>query len=176
RIGGRQLWVTLASLRLQTAREVRRWRTDRPRVQVILEGVDKVDPRAQVVIVSFDHMRSIAIWQQLFALDWQVLTIDEAHRLSSPSAKTTKAIYGARLDSKGALYRKAEHVWIATGTPVVNWPNELWTHMSRLWPELVADVVNENGRPTYDAWRDRFCHVRMAGFGKQITGGREPLE
>jgi SNF2 family DNA or RNA helicase len=176
KVGGRQLWVTLASLRLQAAREIRRWRTDRPRVQVVLEGGDKIDPRADVVIVSFDHMRSIAVWQQLYALNWDVLTVDEAHRLASPGAKTTKAIYGARVDSKGALYRKAARTWIATGTPVVNWPNELWTHLSRLWPELVADVVNDAGRPTYEAWCDRFCRMRMAGFGRQIVGGREPLE
>jgi SNF2 family DNA or RNA helicase len=176
RVGGRQLWITLASLRLQTAREVRRWRTDRPRVQVVLEGVDTVDPRADVVIVSFDHMRQPAIWRQLFSVAWDVITVDEAHRLASPGAKTTKAVYGARLDSKGALFRKAGRVWLASGTPVVNWPNELWTHFSRLWPDLTKDVVNEDGRPTYEAWCDRFCRIRKAGYGKQIVGGRDPLE
>ena len=169
-VGGRQLWVTLASLRLQTAREVRKWRTDRPRMQVVLEGSDRIRPDAQVVIISFDHLRMPAIWKQLFKLDWDVITIDEAHRLASRSAKTTKALYGARVGSKGALIRKARHVWIATGTPIVNWPHELWTHVSRLWPALCEDC------PTFDEWRDRFCHVTRTDYGEQIVGGKDPVE
>lgn len=176
RVGGRQLWITLASLRFQAAREIRRWRRDRPRMQVILEGTDVVNKDAQVVIVSFEHARLPAIWKQLFKLHWDVLTIDEAHRLSSPGASTTKAIYGARVTSKGALIRSADRVWIGTGTPWVNWPSELWTHFSRLWPELVADCVNEDGDPTHKAWCDRFCQVRRTDYGRQIVGGKEPKE
>ncbi len=169
-VGGRQLWVTLASLRLQTAREVRRWRTDRPRMQVVLEGSDRIRQDAQVVIVSFDHMRMEKIWKQLFRMSWDVITVDEAHRLASRGARTTKAMYGARVTSKGALIRRAKHVWISTGTPIVNWPHEIWTHVSRLWPQLCDDA------PTYDEWRDRFCHVVRSDYGEQIVGGKEPVE
>jgi SNF2 family DNA or RNA helicase len=72
--------------------------------------------------------------------------------------------------SKGALIRRAGRVWISTGTPIVNWPDELWTHVSRLWPDLCEDA------PTYDDWRDRFCHVTRTDYGEQVVGGKNPVE
>lgn len=166
-LGDRQLWLTKANLRAQASKEIARFRGDDPTVQTIRSGKDRVDPAAHVVICSYEMLRLEPIWKQLVKLSWGSLVCDEAHSLANRGAKQTKAVYGARPETERALWRRAKHVWLATGTPLMNYPDELWTHVSRLWPQLCADV------PKYDDWRDRFCQVRHSDYGMQVVGARD---
>jgi SWI/SNF-related matrix-associated actin-dependent regulator 1 of chromatin subfamily A len=166
RVGGRQLWLTKAALRTQAAAEVARFRGDGARIQVVRTQRDWVDPRAQVVVCSYEMARSKPILRQLRKRAWECMVLDEAHGLASPSAVTTQAIYGHKPESD-SLARAVPRVWLGTGTPVVNFPNELWTHVSRLWPELCADC------PTYAEWIDRFCETRRGDYGTQVVGGAD---
>lgn len=165
---GPQLWLTPASLRTQAAAEIKRFRGDDALIFVIRSGKDVVPERAGVVVCSYELARTPTVWKQLFARSWGSLVLDEAHRLSNVSAATTKAVYGARLTSKGALFRRARKVWISTGTPVTNYPDGLWPHFSRLWPLLAADTLTE--------WRDTFCQLRHTNFGMQVVGGKNLAE
>ena len=165
---GRQLWLTPASLRAQAVREIARFRGDAPQIQALRSSKDKVDPTADVVICSYELARSVEIFKQLFALQWTSLVCDEAHKLANASAQITKAVYGARLSSPGALYKRADRVWIATGTPITNYPDGLWPHLSRLWPELATTTLAE--------WREQFCVLRHTHFGQQVVGGKNLVE
>jgi SNF2 family DNA or RNA helicase len=164
KLGARQLWLTPASLRAQAAKEIAKFRGDEPRIQIIRSGKDDVDYTADVVICSYELVRTVPVWTRLFKLSWGSLVCDEAHRLANHMAATTRAVYGARPTSKGALYLRASHVWIATGTPVTAYPDQLWPHMSRLWPTL--------GTPGIGEWRDHFCVIRKSDFGIQVVGGK----
>lgn len=160
---GPQLWLTPASLRSQAAKEVSRFRADDKPIFVVSTGKVAIPATAQVVVCSYELARTMTVWKQLFARSWGSLVLDEAHRLASPSAAITKAVYGARPTSPGALFRRAKKVWISTGTPITNYPDGVYTHFSRLWPALATKTLAE--------WRDQYCQMRH-NFGLQVVGGK----
>ena len=161
-----QLWLTLADLRPQAARVIEQERGDRPRVQVVRSGRDRIDSRADVVVCSYDLMRVTPIWKQLARLRWGSIVCDEAHALANTASVRTRAFYGARQDSKGALFRSGAAVWLATGTPVLNNPLDVWPHVSRLWPDLLPEPATKQG------WLDTYCVVRPGQFGVKVVGAR----
>lgn len=169
-VPGPQLWLTQANLRRQAAKEIARFRGDEPTVQVIGSGKDQVSASADVVVCSYEMVRLEPIWKQLVKRQWGSIVCDEAQRLANPTAKTTRAVYGATPATERALWRRARHVWLGTGTPIMNYPHELWTHVSRLWPNLCKDAQK------FTDWRDRFCQVRHSDFGLQVVGARDEDE
>jgi SNF2 family DNA or RNA helicase len=168
-VGGRQLWVTHAVLIPQTLADIAVWRPG-VRVQRIVTGRSIVDPTADIVIVSYDLMRRVEIWKQLFHLRWDSMVADEGHALGHGSTARTRAFYGATIHSKGALFTRSDRVWIATGTPVLNSPDELHPHLSRLFPNLIPDFVHKQ------RFLERFCVTIQKTFGPVIVGARNTQE
>jgi SNF2 family DNA or RNA helicase len=164
-VGGRQLWVTHAVLIPQTMADIAVWRPG-VRVQRIVTGQSVVDPNADIVIVSYDLMRRVEIWKQLFHLHWESMVCDEGHALGHGSTARTRAFYGATIHSKGALFTRSGRVWIATGTPVLNSPDELHPHLSRLFPNLISDHVHKAH------FLERYCVTIQKTFGPVIVGAR----
>jgi SNF2 family DNA or RNA helicase len=170
-VGERQLWLTtLQLLRDQTAADLPGLRSDDPCVQVLTGSKDIVNPQADVVVACYDTARTEAIWRQLYALRWGSMALDEAHALANTAAKRTAAVYGARQDSKGSLFRRSDFCWPSTGTPVLNNPMDLWSHASRLWPAVIKDT------PTKAEWMNRYCVVKQGDFGLQVVGGQNLSE
>lgn len=174
-VEGPQLYICPASLRLQIADEARRL-IPTLRVQVIERGASTIDDTAELVICSYDMAAADALWKQLFARSWGSLVLDEAHYLKNKDAKRTRAIYGATVSSRGALYRKAKHVWALTGTPVLNSPADLWTHYSRLFPDAIVEEFDGAFPLRYRSWIGRYCVMRYTQFGEQIVGAQNVEE
>ena len=168
-VGGRQLWVTHAVLIPQTLNDIAAWRPG-VRVQRITSGKSIVDPDADIVIVSYDLMRRVEIWKQLYKLYWESMVCDEGHALGHGAAARTRAFYGATVYSKGALYTRCRRVWIATGTPVLNSPDELHPHLSRLFPNLIQGFVQKA------LFLERYCVTVQKTFGPVIVGARNTDE
>ena len=164
---GPSLYLCPAPLRNQIGAVARARNPDRP-VQVIQSGHDRLDRGAHLVVCSYEQAADVGRWIDLITVPWVNLILDEAHYCKNPTAQRTKAVYGARLNSKGALYRSAERVWPLTGTPILNDPTELWPHVSRLWP----DVLDELDIRTADEWMRNFCRVHDTAWGPKILGGR----
>lgn len=176
-VGGPQLYLCPGNLRSQVADAAAAF-DPALAVQVIREGTDKLDAKADLVVTSYGHAagrtvkgkQDTRIFKQLFKRAWGSIACDEAHGLKEPEARRTRAIYGATTASPGALFRRAKFTWALTGTPVLASPVDLWTHYSRLFPFA---VLNDEGDPlTRAEWIDRFCQVRKTGFGDQIVGGK----
>jgi SNF2 family DNA or RNA helicase len=168
-VGGRQLWITHAVLIPQTLADIAAWRPG-VRVQRITSGKSIVDDTADIVIVSYDLMRRVEIWKQLFRLYWESMVCDEGHALGHGNAARTRAVYGATIYSKGALFTRSSRVWIATGTPVLNSPDELHPHLSRLFPNLIP------GRVQKALFLERYCVTVQKTFGPVIVGARNTDE
>jgi SNF2 family DNA or RNA helicase len=168
-VGGRQLWITHAVLIPQTLNDIALWRPG-VRVQRITNGKSIVDDTADIVIVSYDLMRRVEIWKQLFRLYWESMVCDEGHALGHGAAARTRAMYGATIYSKGALYTRSPRVWIATGTPVLNSPDELHPHLSRLFPNLIQGFVHKA------LFLERYCVTVQKTFGPVIVGARNSTE
>lgn len=168
--GGPQLWITLGMLVSQAEQELRLWRPS-ARVQVIRTGKDILDPTADVVIVSYDLMRTIPVWKQLYARRWASCVCDEGHALAHGKAVRTRAFYGARVNSPGALFLRCDRVWVATGTIVMNSPDELWPHLSRLFHHLLPSHVRK-----MQDFLDHFCILKTHPYGVRVVGGRNLRE
>jgi len=70
-----------------------------------------------------------AVWREknenIFKVEWDVLILDEAHRIKNRKTRQTKAIKKI----------KANRVLELTGTPVLNRPDELWSLLNQLYPK-----------------------------------------
>lgn len=167
--GGRALYLGPPAIRTQVATEATHYGYFYPHeLQVVLSGKDKIASQAKLVICSYDHLHDTKIWRQLFSLQWNTMILDEAHLLKNTAAKRTRAVYGARLDSPGALIKKADLVLLATGTPLINDPSDFWPHVSRLFP----DVLEKTNCSKKDDWLDRFCVTQDSPWGRRVLGGK----
>lgn len=167
--GGRCLYLGPPAIRSQVRNEAVEYGLFYPHeMQIVLSGKDKIASQAKLVICSYDHLHDAKIWKQLFQLRWTTMILDEAHLLKNTSAKRTRAVYGARMDSPGALVRKADQVLISTGTPLVNDPSDLWPHVSRVFP----DVLQKTRAFQKDSWINQFCYTEDTPWGRKILGGK----
>jgi SNF2 family DNA or RNA helicase len=167
--GGRTLYLGPPAIRTQVSKEAQVFDCyDCKDIQVVQYGKDKVAPQAKLVICSYDHLIDPKLWKQLFKMEWDTLILDEGHLLKNTAAKRTRAVYGSRRDSPGALIRRAKRVWVATGTPIVNDPSDFWPHVSRLMPKLLKLLEIEKK----SQWIDMFCHTRQTPYGPVVTGGK----
>ena len=109
---------------------------------------------ASVGVISY----SLAIRRDLPKVE--LLIADEAHYLKSPGAKRTRKVFRHAA--------KTPHVWLLSGTPMPNGPQELWAPIRALWPEFT------HGCKTHLQWMEKFTHVRPTVFGPKPTGVRNP--
>lgn len=167
--GGRCLYLGPPAIRTQVAKEAVAFGCFAQKdVQVVATGKDLIAPQAKLVICSYEHAVTPAIWKQLFALKWESMVLDEGHMLKNSAAKRTRAVYGATAKSAGALYKRADRVWVATGTPLVNDPSDLWPHLSRLMPTAMMLA----GFTRKQDFQERYCHIRKTPYGPVVTGGK----
>lgn len=137
----------------------------KPNVQVIADGKTRLDPLADIVVVTHGLLLKPYILSQLAGESWDALIVDEAHAFKSPTAKRTMALYGT-------LASCADRVWLLTGTPCPNHVGELYTHLRALAPERLKHPT-EDRVLSHDEWIDRFCLWRWTDYGKKITGNRK---
>lgn len=168
--GLQQLWLTLAELRAQAGRVIPSLRGDGCRIQVVGSRRDTIDPRADVVVSSYDMMREPEIWRQLHRLAWGSIVCDEAHALKNTSSVRTRAFYGARIESKGALHRRSPCVWLSTGTTITRDPMDVWPAISRLWPQYLPEPRTREG------WMSHHCVTVPGDYGPRVIRARQPEE
>lgn len=129
------LIVCPASVRLQWAKEITKWRI-RPcsllghgeeRIWPVLNGRDVGNTTASVVIVSYQLAASLTICDWLNSRAWDVVIFDEAHYLKSYKAIRTRRLLGTHDGSVIGLANSAERILALTGTPLPNRPREAYT-------------------------------------------------
>lgn len=127
----RVLVICPANIRLQWAKQIRRWSTmSWPyTVYPILHGKHGVHPTANWTIVSYDLGRTEAIGKALAKGSYDLLILDEAHYLKTIDSQRTRAVFGApHAELKfEALASKAASIVALTGTPLPNRPREAYT-------------------------------------------------
>lgn len=85
---------------------------------------------------------------------WDLVVVDEAHRLVSPKAKQTRAMW--------AIGDKADRRWALTGTPIANHPGDFWALLRFILPDEW---------PAKTAYVDRYCATSFSPFGgMEIVG------
>lgn len=146
------LVICPANIRLQWAKQIRRWSTMRwPYiVYPILHGRHGVHPTANWIVVSYDLARTAPIGKALAKRDYDLLILDEAHYLKEFDAQRTRAVFGGGAERHfEALATKADAIVALTGTPLPNRPRECYT----VTRGLCWDAIDFSSE---DKFRERF--------------------
>ena len=120
-----------------------------------------------VVIINYDIL---AKWSKLLnTCEWDMLIVDEAHKVKNPDAKRTKNLLGER------KWNKQERRWemvqypitafrrlFLTGTPIVNRPVELWPLVLAMDPEGLGRYKS--------VYERRYCGAHYDGYGYDKSG------
>lgn len=161
-------------------KELRKWWPSAS-VLFVRKGADirKLRDQHRVVVVTHDLIgRNDEV--RIKVRDWAAgpgLTfgvIDEAQYLRGPATKRTGGSYGR---GEGA-FTHVDHVLLLSGTLIVSWPDDLWTHLARWMP---GRITLDGQRMSHEVFRDRYLLTRQVpipgAFVKrtQIYGYKEDM-
>jgi hypothetical protein len=130
-------------------------------------------PETDVVIVNYDILDRYL--PEVHAHGWDLILVDEAHKLKNPKAKRTKAMLGER------VWDKEQKVWnvislpvaatrraFLTGTPIVNRPAELWPFCLALDPDGLGKYKSK--------YEKRYCGAGFDANGYYTKAGATNLD
>jgi len=154
----RVLVICPASLRQNWKRELERWLVRPLRVEIL----DKSLPaRAQVVVSNFERVRRPEVKDTL-SFPWDVLIVDEAHRLKDPKSQQTKAILGCTKTKKRevvvGLESFAKTLLFLTGTPILARPVEAQPLLQTLDPSFAGF-----------GFLKRYCNAHQEYVGRTLV-------
>jgi hypothetical protein len=130
-------------------------------------------PNTDVVIVNYDIIDRYL--DAIYAVAWDLVLADEAHKLKNPKARRTCALLGSR------EWDKQNRVWnitqqpvaskrkaFLTGTPIVNRPKELWPFVLALDPEGLGKYKSK--------YEKRYCAAGLNTAGYYTADGASNLD
>lgn len=143
--------IVPASLKLNWAREIKRWLPGTP--FKILSGTTPhtIQNGTRIVIINYDILGK---WEKVIgSMNPEVLVVDESHYIKNPKALRTKAVKD--------LAKRCSHQIFLTGTPITNRPAEFFTTLNLLDPREF---------PSWFSYVKKYCGARMGRFGWEIGG------
>jgi SNF2 family DNA or RNA helicase len=149
------LVVCPASLKLNWAREARKWLTRQFGIGIV-SGSNWVTANTNFVIVNYDIVAKHH--KHIHAIEWDLAVLDEVHYLKSHKTQRTVALLGNR---EGAPSLKAKRKLVLTGTPILNKPIEAYPVLN--W---IAPV--EFGK--FFKFAERYCNAFRGEWGWDFTG------
>lgn len=146
--------VCPAGLKLNWSREAQAWIG---KSSTVISGTKKKRVRSYQTFRDADSGLLILSYETLRAdiadmdFEFDVLIVDEAHRLRNYKTKQSKAVYD--------LGKKAKHVFALTGTPAVNHPSDVFGILKLLRPAKFSSYWN---------FVDRYFGQTMTRFGREV--------
>ena len=158
------LVICPASVKINWRREAQKWLV-RP-MRIALGDGHRCDITADVLIINFDIAYK---WEtELRFVQWDLLVIDEVHKLKSKSARRTKFILGyeprkrkGEDDSMRIEPIPSKRSLLLTGTPIVNRPLEAWNLVH------YTDPANWS---SFWSYARRYCGAVETPYGWQLGG------
>lgn len=123
--------------------------------QIVDEGAADRQREAGLFAVSSTPMKdeTVVVLRQSLKITWDVLIVDEAHKIKSEKALRTRL----------TLSIVARHNLFLTGTPLVNRPRELWVLAHHLAPSVFVNKWD---------FLKRYCDGGGSYFGNSYDGGQ----
>lgn len=112
--------------------ELRKWMMV-PRTIEIARGQEWND--SDIVILPYTSAWRDRYEWELRGAPWDLVIMDEAHRLKNHKSKQGRAIFGTA--KVPGIYGK--QIILVTGTPIVNRPIDVWPLLCCLWPDMFGD-------------------------------------
>lgn len=145
------LYICPATMKKNVAREMGAWLTE-PYSIGIADG--SCFPTAEIVIINFQILKK---WKNALTKMWDIVIVDEAQYLRSPTAQMTQVAFGSETSS-GIPSRLRMAM---TGTPMTNRPKELWQIIHWLdpitWSDYGRFAWKYCGGSTGGSWTDKGC-------------------
>lgn len=117
--------------------------------------------RKLLVVTNYDKVVGESKLAASLARVWDVAVFDEAHALKNPKSQRSLAVLGER-----GLLQRAHRSLFLTGTPIENFPKEIWPVASALCPAKFGD---------WWAFAKRYCGLHQEQRGDRVawvaTGG-----
>lgn len=108
--------------------------------------VDEKVENKKYVIINYDRLRKFL--PTLEKIKWDVIIFDEAHYLKSFQSKRFKYSY--------KIAKKCKNVVCVTGTPIMNYPQELFPIL-----KLIKHPLGGN----FSEFANRYCDRKLISFG-----------
>jgi len=134
-------------------REAETWLPDK-QVQIIKNGKDAIDPRADIVIASYDLAAKAAGGS---GGHFKQVICDEAHYLKNHKAKRTEAVV--------AIAKASPRRLLLSGTPITNKPKDLFSQL-----EIIDVAGRGNPLGGFMSFATRYCGGRQGRFGFEADG------
>lgn len=150
----RVLIVCPKSVKLNWQRELKKWLVMDYSIQIPKTGDNLI---GDIIIINPQIIGKFR--QQIDALKWNLLILDEFHFYKNPKADRTCFVLGGKIDEQKYDPIEADRVLMLTGTPIPNRVKELWpvmqyTGLFRNWQYFVT----------------RYCDGHNGRFGWEIDG------
>ncbi len=113
-----------------------------------------------LVIVNYEKLIRESPLTRSLARIWDVLICDEAHALKTPDAQRTQAVLG-----ENGLMQRSHRCLFLTGTPIENYPKEIWTIAAAICPAKFGNWIE---------FAHRYCGLRRRG-GRTVDTGATHL-
>lgn len=152
------LVICPASVKYNWVKEINLWHPG-ANTHVVEGRGAKINPAPGWTIINYDLLATKKIFLQLINKHYDLLVLDEAHFLKNNRAKRTKCVYFPK-----GLKDRADRVWLLTGTPVLNRPVELYSHLKALTPERL------NHYTSYLEYCKRYCNAYENRWGWDVSG------
>ena len=134
----------------QWRREIEKWQKDDRSIQVL--DTNSSIEKADYTLTNYGSLyyRDVDGFPK-----FNILIVDESHFIKNKSAKRSGLVK--------KLARKADYVWLLTGTPMPNGPKDLWSQLNCLsYPDFSS----------YWDWCEEYLSVWHNGFGLEVGGLR----
>lgn len=89
--------------------------------------------------------------KELNRIPWQLIIVDEGHRMKDPQSKQTRAVW--------AIGNEVPWKWVLTGTPLTNTPDSLFP---------ILHFLNSNEWPSKTKFIQRYCDHAPSRWGPGI--------
>lgn len=86
------------------------------------------------VIVNYEKLTGTSALAESLTRVWDVLVVDEVHMIKNINAERTKAVIG-----ENGLMRRAHRCLFLSGTPIENYPKEIWPVAAVMCPAKFGD-------------------------------------
>lgn len=146
------LVITLASIKKNWYREIQKWMPNTT-IQLLEQGKDKIDKKADIVIINYDLIWRKGIEEQLIQRKFPIVVYDEVTAIKEPSSKRTK--------TAKKLGKRAEFNIGLSGTPILNRPIEFFN---------ILNLIDPKQFPSQFKFGMRYCNGYHNGFGYVFKG------
>ena len=162
------LVVCPATLKINWFKEMNKWLVGQYRYEIInaKDGWDHFGfDVPTVVIINFDIV--MKHHAEIHAVDWDLVIVDECHKLKNPKTQRTRSLLGTLTKVEGLPYKqmvgtiRAKRNIFLTGTPLLNRPAELWPVANYLAPDVFKSRF----------WYNKiYCAAAFNGYGYDTKG------